>query len=300
MKAKKWLAFIVTAVLALSVAVGVAACGPTDPNNPNPGPSGDTDLPESAYSDWYLLGAGSGTLREGTWSYFLRDFRLLKTDEEGKYVLRDITLREGDDFKFMKKMDTDKDGDFFGTQEEMEEKEWWTVHLTAGSADLADKTGALGEGTLGNVLVGKGGDGIYDLYIVEESGGMTYEIQYECKQTLPPLTEAEKYECYLVGDLANYPDNCWPDDVKDKDSPFYGKKLSECCIKLTLQDDGETFATEPLRLTAADRFKVYNVVNTKYHPDGVKNDQKVDRDGMYIIKWNINGDKLEMEAVSGS
>lgn len=296
MKAKKWLAFIVTAVLMFALAVGMVACGPTDPNNPNPNDPdnpGEVELPESAYSDWYLLGAGSGSLRTASWNYFLRKYRLLKTDEELTYVIRNVTLREGDDFKFMRKLPEDKDGDFFGTQEEMDEKEWWTIHVSAGYDDLADKTGALGSGTLGNVLVGKGGDGIYDLYIVEEDEwGMTYDIVYELKQPLDPLSDADKYECYLVGTLANYPDNCFPDDPLDE------AKIKNNCIKLTLQDDGVTFATEPIRLTTEDRFKVYNLVNTKYHPDGVKNDQKVDTNGDYIIKWKITGDVVEKVKVT--
>ncbi len=288
MNTKKWLTLGLSVALAGCLGWAVAACAPTEPNpnegdkpginNPddpntpdNPDNPGEGDVTPDADLDtreFWVTGAGAGDLQNASWTELKSNFKLTKEskkDAEGftLYTIQFKIYAGGDSFK-IRQNEKDENGALK-----------WTDGTYFGIDEVRNASGTFIDAGTKNIGVATGKDGIYKFTVHTKPSPAPWKdnyVSWELVESVTPPTTTE--DMYIVGKLAAYPKNDWPD---------YG--VIENCIHMTFDGDKTWSAT--ITVKEGDQFKVYNKLNKQYYPDqggnlGRPSDAP---DGLFEVTW---------------
>ncbi len=261
---------------------GKCECGATEGEET---PDADLDTRE-----FYVVGGGMGTLKNGTWDGPKTGFQFAKAphkDANGNTVYTfTMELYSADEFKFIEKNAITQETDASGNS-----KAVWHDELvfTLPDLDVSSVTGAFARAseTSDNITVLKDMDGEYEFTIrTQKDGDMkANKVEVRLVKELEPLGIESQYEMYLVGKIASKATSDWPSMLGVANVPSK-------CYKMELQDDEETFAIE-VELSKADQWKVWNYkvgnVNAGYYPTGVEGNLSTGGgpDGWYRVTWKV-------------
>ncbi len=250
-----------------------------------PGEGGD-ETPDADLDtrEFYVVGGGMGTLKNGTWDGPKTGFQFAKAphkDANGNTVYTfTMELYSADEFKFIEQntistTEKDEEGNFL-----------WDEATTFMLADL-DVT-AVPEAFSGNdnIVVNTNADGIYKFTLLTKKGGLAKEnkMKVELVETIEALDIEAQYEMYLVGAIFSKSGCNWPGNFSSL------SEVTTKCYKMELQEDGRTFSVE-VKLRPEDAFKVWNYKlgnkDAGYYPTGLGGDLKVSEDGWYVVSWKV-------------
>ena len=256
-----------------------------------PGEGGD-ETPDADLDtrEFYVVGGGMGTLKNGTWDGPKTGFQFAKAphkDANGNTVYTfTMELYSADEFKFIEKNAITQETDESGNS-----KAVWHDELvfTLPDLDVSAVTGAFARAseTSDNITVQKGKDGEYEFTIrTTKDGDMkANKVEVRLIKELEPLGVESQYEMYLVGKIASKATSDWPSMIGVANVPSK-------CYKMELQDDGETFAIE-VELSIYDQWKVWNYkvgnVNAGYYPTGMDGNLSTGGgpNGWYRVTWKV-------------
>ncbi len=261
---------------------GKCECGATEGGEI---PDADLDTRE-----FYVVGGGMGTLKNGTWDGPKAGFQFAKAphkDANGNTVYTfTMELYSADEFKFIEKNAITQETDESGNS-----KAVWHDELvfTLPDLDVSSVTGAFARAseTSDNITVLKDMDGEYEFTIrTTKDGDMkANKVEVRLVKELEPLGVESQYEMYLVGKIASKATSDWPSMLGVANVPSK-------CYKMELQDDEETFAIE-VELSGYDQWKVWNYkvgnVNAGYYPTGIDGNLSTGGgpDGWYRVTWKV-------------
>ena len=214
---------------------------------------------------WYVAGSGAGDLNGVGWDTLstLKQFaKMVTLDATGNTVYTiELELYSGDEFKFVQDLDWDEGLGYYGFSS-----------LANGANDFKDA------GSGGNITPLAGHDGVYEFYIrtTPEGGATANMVEYRLVEHLDPLDITAQYDMYIIGAIGALGSN-W-------------QETTDKMQKMELQPDGVTFRGE-IKLTTADKFKVYNLVTDNYYPTGTNNDLFVTQEALYVVTWKV-GDAM--------
>ena len=256
-----------------------------------PGEGGD-ETPDADLDtrEFYVVGGGMGTLKNGTWDGPKAGFQFAKAphkDADGNTVYTfTMELYSADEFKFIEKNAITQETDESGNN-----KAVWHDELvfTLPDLDVSAVTGAFARAseTSDNITVQKGKDGEYEFTIrTTKDGDMkANKVEVRLVKELEPLGVESQYEMYLVGKIASKATSDWPSMIGVANVPSK-------CYKMELQDDEGTFAIE-VELSIADQWKVWNYkvgnVNAGYYPTGMDGNLSTGGgpNGWYRVTWKV-------------
>ncbi len=229
---------------------------------------------------WYIVGNGAGTLYDCSWTEYLSNYRIGGTAFEGSseedylgfWKTESLLLYQGDQFKFLY-----QNGNW-----PMPDASGWLSSYTAGFADLFANNSGDAFSSVGEDIIQVNKSGYYTFYIhvAKAASGVAITLTFNLTSTSVPSKTLE--DMYIVGSIASVPACGWPDNVS----------VTSDCIKMTYNSYDGKWYSPAIRLTAADKLKVYNLANHGYYPSFFDDNFSVATSGWYIIQWESGSQTL--------
>ncbi len=217
--------------------------------------------PIPAEQGWYVVGNGAGSLKDCSWTNYVPDFKLesTATGREGSFKIENLTLYQGDAFKFLY-----ADGTWAWPNDS-----GWTADVVGDYSCIDTGIKYFVDGGLGNIQVAANQSGIYNFTLdVEEEGVFITAVRTKA------LDVAAEEDMYVVGSLKNYATCTWPGAID----------VATNCPKMTYDAATKKWSVE-LNLVIGDQFKIYNLANNSYYPSGMNNNYIVAETGTYVVEW---------------
>lgn len=226
---------------------------------------------------WYLVGSGAGSLKPSRFRSFVSSLRMKEktySSTECKYQnyyggwTIDVTLYRGDQFKILY-----NDGSFTGLQG----YDWSYYFVGVYQNFIHTNVTFSGIGADNNIQVNESGKytiTIYPDYFADTGVDLEITAQKTADVDYIPI-----FDMYVVGQLKNYPNCGWPDNVSN---------VAQSCIKMAYSDESNAWRSPAILISEGDYFKVYNTINGCYYPSGNEAKVKIERPGWYYIEWSFN------------
>ena len=118
------------------------------------------------------------------------------------------------------------------------------------------------------------------IHVAKATSGVAITLTFDLTSTSVPSKTLE--DMYIVGSIASVPICGWPDNVS----------VTSDCIKMTYNSYDGKWYSPAIRLTVADKLKVYNLANHGYYPSFFDDNFSVATSGWYIIQWESGSQTL--------